>query len=289
MSSRAGAAAGNLEVVRFAGPTGPTETWRVESDGSGWVVVGPRGDRTAAHPTIVEALQASAACRFEAGTALHIRTAGLIGPFDLLPVLQEWTDRDSGSDYPDWSEHLEMGWFFEVIISSFDLDPGRLVGIDDGFCGVRQVPGPDGGSKGAWRHLVFFRGIDPPEVMFSDPWASTHTDNGWGIGTYAIGEVVPGVVGEVYRIDEIGPELTTWRLPASYPEGLYDQMMSWISGNVFNTSGFDEARLQVEGEDVTAVFPEGWEFGGEASGWLGPTVLETRATGETSEESPDFR
>lgn len=128
-------------------------------------------------------------------------------------------------------------------------------------------------------HFVVVRELGLPELEFFDQWAWTSTDNGWGIGSYSIGEIAPGVVGEVFRIDEIGPTLTTTPLPENHPEGLYGQMLDWISGNVFNTSGFDEAELRVEGDEVMAVFPEGWEYGGEASGWLGPTVMCSRESG----------
>lgn len=272
-------------VARYAGLDVSPDSWRINRFGDLWIATAPAGNLQGSYPSAVEALSASGSCRYEPGSALHIRTGGLISPFELLPALQDWIDHeDAGDSSVDWSEHQELGWIAEVLSRlSFDdlfgLDPNRLIGLDDGLCGVRKTMMPGGRKKDVLCHFVVLRELDPPELEFFDHWAWTSTDNGWGIGSYDIGEIVPGVVGEVFKVDDIGPTLTTAPLPENHPEGLYDEMVAWISGNVSNTSGFDEAELRVEGNTVTAVFPEGWEYGGEASGWLGRTVMRSRKAG----------
>lgn len=288
-------AAPEILIDRYRGPEAHAETWQIRQSDGLWTAAGPDGSHVAPHRDAVEALSASGACRYERGVALHIRTGGLISPFDVLPALQDWLDNeDAGDSSTDWSDHAELGWIAEVLSrlsaeDSFGLDPTRLIGLDDGLCGIRRTQAPGGRKEDVWSHFVIMRELDPPELEFFDEWAWTSTDNGWGMGSYGIGEIVPGVVGEVFRVDEIGPTLTTTPLPEHHPEGLYDEMLDWISGNVSNTSGFDEAELQVEGDTVTAVFPEGWEYGGEASGWLGPTVMRSRRAGKAGESQDEFR
>ena len=285
MAAKMSKTADRIEVRRYADPETEPETWLVQRDGEAWRAVGPDGNLNTAAASAAEVLRQLGACRYEPGSALHIRTGGLISPFELLPALQDWLGNEAARDSSvDWSEHTELGWVAAALSQlsaedSFGLDPTRLIGLDGGLCGIRKAQAPSSNRKGVSSHFVVMRELDPPEPEFFDQWAWTSTDNGWGIGSYDIGEIVPGVVGEVFKVDEIGPTLTTAPLPENHPEGLHDEMLDWISGNVSNTSGFDEAELQVEGDTVTAVFPEGWEYGGEASGWLGPTAMRSREAG----------
>lgn len=285
MAVKKSKAADRIEVRRYEDSEAEPETWRVQRDGETWRAVGPDGNLSTAAASAAEVLRQSGACRYEPGTALHIRTGGLVSPFELLPALQDWIDtEDAGDSSVDWSDHADLGWIAEVLSGlsaedSFGLDPTRLIGLDGGLCGIRKVQAAGSNKKDVSSHFVVMRELDPPVSEFFDLWAWTSTDNGWGIGSYDIGELVPGVVGEVFKVDEIGPTLTTAPLPENHPEGLYGEMVDWIAGNVSNTSGFDEAELRVEGDTVTAVFPEGWEYGGEASGWLGPTAMRSREAG----------
>lgn len=284
-----------VTVARYAGLNASPDSWRIKRSDGLWIATAPDGNLQGSYPSAVEALSASGSCRYEPRTALHIRLGGLISPFDALPALQDWLDNEGvGDSSVDWSDHADLGWIAEVLSrisaeDSFGLDPTRLIGLDDGLCGIRRTQAPGGRKGDVWSHFVIMRELDPPEPEFFDQWAWTSTDNGWGIGSYDIGEIVPGVVGEVFQVDEIGPTLTTTPLPEHHPEGLYDEMVDWISGSVSNTSGFDEAELLVDGDTVTAVFPEGWEYGGEASGWLGPTAMRSRRAGKAGEKQDEFR
>ena len=60
-----------------------------------------------------------------------------------------------------------------------------------------------------------------------------------------------------------------------HPEGLYEEMLSWMSGYISMTPSMEEFELEVDGATVTAVFPEEGPYA-EAEGWLGSTVLRAR-------------
>ena len=270
-----------VHVTRYEGPAGPAQTWTFEETYGGWQTTTPDGAQGEPYENAVEALTASDACEYAHGIGLYIRTGGFVDPFDLLPALEGWTRPDDQDGGLDWASHNELGGTFELISSyassaEFEMDPTRLIRVDDGFIGVLTTPS-DSVLEGSRRHLVVFLETDPPRPEFYDEWAWTETDNGWVNGTHTIGEIGPGLVGEWLRMESEQSETLTVRpLPKSHPEGLYQQMIAWISDSISNTPGLEGFELAIKGDRVTAVFPDDFELAGEASGWLGPTARNSR-------------
>lgn len=268
-----------MDVERFEGPYGRRLQWRFVESESGWLVTDSDDATTREFVTLTDALRESGCCAFAPGVALDIRTGGAVSPFALLPALQDWTESvHAGSpleDY-DWSSHPRMRLLSEVLEYSaqeLDLDTERMIRIDDGFCGV-HLSGGYSREHPVCTSLIIFKDMDPPSHEFYDLWAWTSTDNGWAFRTEDIGEIVPGLQGEVQMIGDSGhPHLTVGPLSENHPAGLYDAMVSWIADSISTTSGFEEVELTITINGSDVVVDLGQDPPGEASGWLGRTAL----------------
>lgn len=274
----ASAAVPEIVVGRYRGLDAPAETWRIRRSDGAWTAVAPDGTVGVPHPSALEALAASGACRYKSGVGLHIRTGGLVSPFGLLPALDSWKDPAEAESEPvDWSQHSELGWTQEVLNywpagEALGLEPSRVIRVDEGFIGV-HTDGRDAQGRNL-RHLIVVLETDPPRPAFFEPWASVSADNGWGWVTHDIGEIVPGLMGEVTSSDGWGPMLTVRPLPEDHPQGLYESTVAWVSGCIADT--IEEFELEIDGGSVTAVIPEDAPYG-EASGRLEPAVLRSQA------------
>lgn len=279
----------HITVTRHPASDLPASTWSVGQDGEGWNVTSPDGAQSGGHSTAIEALSDSRVCQFAPDVALDIRTAGLVSPFDLLSVLESWTDpSDYASENADWIDHPELGMTQECLQSwpaadALGLESSRVIRVDNGFVGVHTARRDSTG--GSQRHLIVFRDNDWMRPDFYDPWASASTDNGWGIASYDIGEIVPGLVGEVMHVEDWGPNLSVWQLPDDHPKGLYERMIEWISGCISNTFEEYDIEVEVDGGSVTAILPEEGPYG-EGSGHLGLTALSEQA--RTAVKRPHF-
>jgi hypothetical protein len=265
-----------VTVTRYYGPEGPEEVWRVVSEALGWVAYGPAGAVFAPQSSLVEALEVSGACRFEEGVALHISGAD---PFALLPALRGWADAPAGDpEDTSWEGHPVMGaaypddsWFSTDSGFSFDLSRPILVGDAT----VAVVGHPDAGSS---RFLVVLdearSSFGSLPIVLSDTWAEASTDNGWGRGLQQIGELAPGLIGDISQVDDI----LTVDIRPSRPgkdERLYEQMVTWAYEKVeFAFSGYDYT-LDFSGGSITVSFKDE-EMSEEqdlVSGFFGPAVL----------------
>ena len=279
--------ASEILIARYAGPRAPAKVWRLQQSDAGWTPIAPDGLRGTSFWDPVEAIVASGSCEYEPGVGLHIETSGLIEEFDLLPALEGWTKpHDAPVEDVDWWGHEALGWAHEAISNrsgsdQFELDPSRIIRIDGAVCAVHQAE-RDRSDKGR-RHLVIFVETDPLWPRFFKQWATTDTDNGYGSGRYEIGEITPGFEGEAFSADEIA-SLRIGPLSESSWAPTAEEMVSWISGNVSMTAGFEEYELEANGDSATAVFPEEAQYG-EASGRLGPAVLQPRGS-EGIQEAP---
>ena len=248
-----------VTVTRYYGPEGPEEVWRVVSEALGWVAYGPAGEVFAPQPSLVEALEVSGACRFEEGVALHVSETD---PFPLLPVLRGWAEAPPGSEQ-EVSRDIDSGL-------SFDRSRVILVGDAD----VAVVSHPDVGSS---RFLVVFDESGRLPIALSDTWAEVSTYNGWGNGRQQIGELAPGLIGDISQVDDI-LTLDIWPRRPDQDERLYEQMVKWAYEKVeFAFSGYDYT-LDFCGGRITASFKdEAMEADQDrvdlVSGFFGPTVM----------------
>lgn len=268
-----------IVITRHAGPDGPVEMWRICESSGGWNATGPDGGQGDSFPTVVEALIDSGAARFAKGAALDIQTAGLVSPFDLLPALAAWADApgDLHSGAADWTAHPRIRWIestMENFGRGWSIDYGRLIRIDDNICGVYAEH--DVRQRLMERHLVVLKRDDPVWPLFYDSWASTSTDNGWGMAMYEIGEITPGFEGDVQHIDQVAPEIRISRLPENHPAGLYDAMVSWIEGLVSNTYGCEDSEVEPDDDGVEVMIPKGAHVEIDTSSF-GPTVMRSRS------------
>jgi hypothetical protein len=278
-----------IVITRHALPSGQSETWRIERSDACWTSIAPDGTRRKPDTSPLAALTATGACLYERGVGLDIQTAGLIDPFELLPALESWTEVDEEPvEEHEWWTHETLGWAHEFILSrssrdQFELDRDRVILIDDLVCAVHR---PDSTwSSTAAPHVVIFEWDDSLLPAFVEVWATTNTENGYGHGYHAIGEIKPGFEGQVFVAEEIA-SLRIRPLPDGHSGPSEEEMRSWISANVSMTPGLEEHALEVSGDAVTVVFPEGGGYA-EASGGLGPAVRRTQ--GPTDEQGFDAR
>ena len=275
-SQRSLEAGGLLYVSRYYGPRSDELLWRFLRKSAGWVAYGPAGEELGPHPSLLDALEISGACKFEEGVALHISGAD---PFALLPALRGWADAPAGdTEDASWEGHPAMGlaypddsWFSTDAGFSFDLSRPILVGDAT----VAVVSHPDVGSS---RFLVVLdearSSFESLPIVLSDTWAEVSTDNGWGRGLQQIGELTPGLTGDISEVEDT----LTVDIRPSRPgkdERLYEQMVRWACEKVeFAFDGYDYT-LDFSGGSITASFKDE-EMSEEqelVSGFFGPTVL----------------
>lgn len=267
-----------IMVERYDGPDGPRHDWSVVGTDGGWEVRGPDGGVAGKYGGPLDALRDSGACAFVPGTALRIRTNGALSPFEVIPALDGWLVNlfASEAETIDWWDSEDLAWVQEHIDWSFKelgFDPARIIVIDDLLCGVCTAQ--------ITREPESVRLIIPCEdesrlrPIFLDPWATVTPDNGYGSAWYGVGEIAPGILATAIDIEDFPPSLQFNRISSDHPEGLYEEMLSWMSGYISMTPGMEEFELEVDGAKVTAVFPEEGPHA-EAEGWLGPTVLRAR-------------
>lgn len=267
-----------LKIDRYIGPSDPPERWEIRGRAGAWRAMGPGGPLPQSFPGPVAALIESGACAYERGGALDVRTSEQFDPFRLLPALASWADapgrpHDAASD---WSRHPRIYWVerhLEEEASLLEIDSGRLIRINDLICGVYLRRSES--RLVMARQLVLFAPADPLWPVFYDGWVSASTDNGWGIADYEIGEVTPGFQGEMRHVDGADMELRISELAADHPKGLYDAMVSWVTGLASVTFGLEEIEMTEADDSVRIELPEG-SVGKVDTGPFGPTVLRSK-------------
>ena len=273
-----------VEVERFGKPGDPTQRWSIDEANAGWRIAGPDGSPIECADDLVSALRTSGSCAFVPGIALRIRTAGTVEPFALLPALDQWLDEPAGaSPQAPWWEHAELLHLEDLSsedFEAFNLDESRIILIDDDLCGVCSAlvgNGPTAKQKRIFL-LAEWEGMGDLMPKFLDLWATMHTDNGYGWGRHATGEISPGVRASV---DNHEGMRNIFFDPLPHPESVYDEVLSWISGCISSTpqpgtdGGYNEFEVVLDGSDVEIICPdEGPHV--EASGWIAPTVLAGR-------------
>ena len=280
-----------IEVERFERSDDQPSRWRIDPSENGWRVAGPGGAKTETGGDLVEALRMSGSCTFSNGAALRILTTGSVNPFDLFPALEEWLaefpagseDEQGSEELPTWRLNPEFSRLDELSSEDYEalsLDSSRVILIDDDLCGVSAALIGNGPSAIRKRIFVLaeceFMGSLTPK--FFDLWATMFTNNGYGWGEYAIGEVSPGVKASFENHE--GMKYLFFDPMPSNGE-LYDDVLSWISGCVASTpqpgtdEGFSGFEVVVEGNDVQIIWPdEGPHV--DAGGWIAPKVVARR-------------
>lgn len=274
-----------VEVERFGKPGDPTQRWSINQVDTGWQIAGPDGSTTEALGDLDSALRASGSCAFAPGIALRIRTAGTVEPYALLPALDQWLVEPAGANGAEipWWEHSELSRLEDLSsedFEAFNLDESRIILIDDDLCGVCSALIGNGPTAEQRRIFLLAEWEFMGDLMpkFFELWATMHTDNGYGWGRHATGEVSPGVRGSVDNHE--GMRFISFD-PLPHSERIFDEVMSWISGCVSCTpnpgtdGGYSEFDIVLHGNDVEIVCPDDGPHL-EASGWVAPTVLERR-------------
>ena len=265
-----------ITIYRHSNPETSPERWEISNRSGKWCAVCPKGVLEQSFSDPVKALIQSGACEYRRGAALDIRTPEGFDPFRLLPALASWADvhgapHDGASD---WSPQPRLRWVERILEDEgrfLRLDYGRLIRINDLICGA-YIPQDEAESEPT-RHLILFQPADPLWPVFYDAWASTSTDNGWGMADYEIGEITPGFEGEMRHVHGHEAELRISRLAADHPKGLYDAMVSWVADIDSITHGLDEELCETD--DVH--YGELEEDGGDVNmGSFGPTVLRSK-------------
>ena len=275
-----------LTVERYRSLLLPPEAWSVSEVEDGWSIIKPDGSTETVRGTLTHVLVAAGACAFESGVALRLNTGGTVAQFELLPALHGWLQEPSGNDGEPvpWWEHPDFGRLEEVDSDSFrslSVDLSRIVLIDDDLCAVSSETIGSGPTAQHQRTLLLLELGDfgHPEPKFYDLWATLITDNGYGGGRHAVGEVVPGLRGAVELHEGLPVYMRLDPLPE--PDQKYADVLSWISGCIEGTpssgtdEGFKDFEVTIRGNEIEVDFPEEGPYA-EAEGWLGPTVLRAR-------------
>lgn len=274
-------------VERYRNLREQPAAWSVDEFGEGWAISKPDGSTETVRGTLAQALIASGACAFESGVALRINTRGVVDRFQLLPALHGWLQETSGSGGAPipWWEHPAFGRLEEVDSDSFkslSVDLSRIVLIDDDLCAVSSEPIGSGPTAKQERvHLLLELGdFGHPEPKFYELWATVTTNNGFGGGWHAVGEIVPGLRGAVDLHEGLPVYIRLDRLPE--PAQMYADVLSWISGCIEGTpspgsgEGFKNFEVAVRGSEIEVDFPEEGPYA-DVTGWISPVVKAQRS------------